>query len=61
MKHTQHPSFSVGILAGGKSTRMGQNKALMEFQNETMIARISRQLRDSGHPEVLVSSSQWGL
>ena len=61
MKHSQHPSFSVGILAGGKSTRMGQNKALMEFQNETMIARISRQLRDSGHPEVLVSASQRGL
>ena len=53
------PAFSVGILAGGKSTRMGQNKALMEFQNETMIGRISRQFSDCG--EVLVSASQRGL
>lgn len=53
------PAFSVGILAGGKSTRMGQNKALLEFQNETMIGRISRQFSDCG--EVLVSASQRGL
>lgn len=53
------PTFSVGILAGGKSTRMGQNKALLEFQNETMIGRISRQFSDCG--EVLVSASQRGL
>ena len=61
MTHTNHPPFSVGILAGGKSTRMGQNKALMEFQNETMIARISRQLKGCGVSEVLVSASQKGL
>lgn len=57
--NNQHPSFSVGILAGGKSTRMGQNKALMEFQNETMIGRISREFSDFG--EVLVSASGRGL
>lgn len=57
--NNQHTSFSVGILAGGKSTRMGQNKALMEFQNETMIGRISREFSDFG--EVLVSASQRGL
>jgi len=51
--------FSVGILAGGKSTRMGQNKALMEFQNETMIGRISREFSKVG--EVLVSASSHGL
>ena len=51
--------FSVGILAGGKSTRMGQNKALMEFQNETMIGRISREFKD--FPEVLVSAAERGL
>ena len=51
--------FSVGILAGGKSTRMGQNKALMEFQNETMIGRISREFSKLG--EVLVSASKCGL
>ena len=59
MKHTKHPAYSVGILAGGKSTRMGQNKALMEFQNETMIGRISKEFRGFG--EVLVSASQRGI
>ena len=53
------PSFSVGILAGGKSTRMGQNKALMEFNNETMIGRISRQFRNGG--EVLISAAERGI
>lgn len=52
-------SFSVGILAGGKSSRMGQNKALMEFNNDTMIGRISKQFKGFG--EVLVSASQRGL
>ncbi len=59
MHRTDRPAFSVGILAGGKSTRMGQNKALMEFQNETMIGRISRTF--SGAGEVLVSASQPGI
>ncbi len=51
--------FSVGILAGGKSSRMGQNKALMEFQNETMIGRISKAFK--GTSEVLVSAAERGV
>ena len=59
MKKPLTAAYSVGILAGGKSSRMGQNKALMEFQNETMIGRILRQFSDCS--EVLVSASQRGL
>ena len=59
MKHKTSPAFSIGILAGGKSSRMGQNKALMEFHNETMIERISKEFSDFG--EVLVSASQRGI
>ncbi|MBQ9872102.1 MAG: molybdopterin-guanine dinucleotide biosynthesis protein B [Eubacterium sp.] len=59
MERRKKHALSVGILAGGKSTRMGQNKALMQFQNETMIERISRRL--SGLGEVLVSASERGL
>ena len=58
-KNSSATAFSVGILAGGKSTRMGQNKALMEYQNETMIGRISREFSKLG--EVLVSASARGL
>ncbi len=59
MSRNRIPSFSVGILAGGKSTRMGQNKALMEINNETMISRISRQFKDCS--EVLVSAAEKGI
>ena len=51
--------FSVGILAGGKSTRMGQNKALMEYNNNTLIGRISKEFK--GSYEVLVSAAERGI
>ena len=56
MKKTK---FSVGILAGGKSTRMGQNKALMEFNNNTLIGRISKEFKHNS--EVLVSAAERGV
>ena len=59
MKNIHTIPLSVGILAGGKSTRMGQNKALMKFHNDTMIERISRQFR--GSHEVLISAAEKGL
>ncbi len=52
-------NYSVGVLAGGKSSRMGQNKALMEFNNETMIGRILKEFK--GSCEVLVSAAQRGI
>lgn len=50
---------SIGILAGGKSRRMGCNKALMELNNETMLARIIHSL--SGCGPILVSASEKGI
>lgn len=49
----------TGILAGGKSTRMGQNKALLQFNNQRFIDRISDEL--SSFSEVLISSAQKGI
>ena len=45
--------LSVGILAGGRSSRMGQNKALLKLGNERIISRLTREL--GGFSEVLVS------
>lgn len=34
------------ILAGGKSQRMGQNKALMDFEGKTFIGNIIKNIED---------------
>ena len=42
------------ILAGGKSRRMGENKAFLTLEGKTFLARISEQL--GGFEEVLLSA-----
>ena len=46
--------YSVGILAGGKSSRMGKNKALLEYESNTFIGRIINEF--DGH-EIIISAS----
>lgn len=49
-------SSPVGlVLAGGKSTRMGADKALLEKDGEPLVARQTRLLREAGCARVLVS------
>ncbi len=50
--------YSVAILAGGKSTRMGQDKALLKLNNERFIDRLAREFRPCG--EVFLSSAHPG-
>ena len=45
--------IGVGILAGGKSTRMGEDKALLRVGNERIIDRIIKQFADCG--ELVIS------
>lgn len=45
--------LSTGILAGGKSSRMGQNKALLTINNQRFLERITEEL--SAFDEVLLS------
>ena len=47
-------AYSVGILAGGKNSRMGKNKALLEYESGTFISRLFREF--DGH-EIIISSS----
>lgn len=43
------------VLAGGRSRRMGQNKALLQLNGETLLARTQRLLTDWGCGRVVVS------
>ncbi len=43
------------VLAGGASSRMGTDKAWIEWRGEPMIVRQARLLREAGASEVLVS------
>ena len=47
--------FSAVILAGGKSSRMGRDKALLEVDGHPLLARQIRLARESGADEVFIS------
>jgi len=51
--------LSAGILAGGKSTRMGQNKALLKLNDRRFIDRISGEL--GSFSQVLISVAEKGV
>jgi molybdopterin-guanine dinucleotide biosynthesis protein A len=48
-------NFSAVILAGGKSSRMGRDKALMEIGGQTFLARQIKLARETGAGEVFIS------
>lgn len=52
-------NLSVGVLAGGKSTRMGQDKALLQLESKRFIDRICEEL--GGFSQVLISAARKGL
>lgn len=51
-------NISTGILAGGKSTRMGKNKALLTVNEKRFIDKIADEL--SSFSEVLISAAEKG-
>ncbi len=48
-------SFSAVILAGGKSSRMGRDKAFLEIGGQTLLARQIEIVRAAGASEVFIS------
>ncbi len=57
----QHPDdmlkFSVVIQAGGKSSRMGQDKALLPFRGTTMLEYILRQIEGLGEETLIITNT----
>ncbi len=47
--------FSAVILAGGKSSRMGRDKAFLELDGQTLLVRQIKLARDAGATEVFIS------
>ena len=50
--------LGIGILAGGKSSRMGENKALMKIGRERIIDKLTREL--GGFSELIISAAKKG-
>ena len=48
-------NFSAVILAGGKSLRMGRNKAFLEIDGKTLLARQIKLARQTGAAEIFIS------
>ncbi len=48
-------NFSAVILAGGKSSRMGRDKALLETWGQTLLARQIKLARETGAAELFIS------
>lgn len=48
-------NFTAVILAGGRSSRMGRDKARIRLHGQTLLARQIKLARDSGAAEILIS------
>ena len=48
------------VLAGGKSSRMGQDKAMLTIENETLLERNVRLLKQAGCDDVFISGNYQG-
>ena len=56
------PAFlSAIILAGGKSSRMGQDKALLTLGGETQLSRTVALAKAAGCDQILISRNQAGF
>ena len=51
--------IEIGILAGGKSTRMGKNKALLEWNNRSFLQTLRDELQEFSR--VSISAAQKGI
>jgi molybdenum cofactor guanylyltransferase len=57
-KTVKYPNLSAIILAGGKSTRMGQDKALLKVDGDPMIVHIATKLKELFGEIIIGSNNQ---
>ena len=57
MGSESHPRTVGLVLAGGRSRRMGSDKALLSWRGETLLSHMQHCLRASGASRVLVSGA----
>jgi molybdopterin-guanine dinucleotide biosynthesis protein A len=55
MSSGPNPAFSAAVLAGGRSTRMGVDKAFLRVGGELLLDRQLRIAREAGAAELLIS------
>jgi len=53
--------FGAIILAGGRSSRMGRDKATLAWDGEPAIARVARLARAAGARRLMVAGGDYGL
>lgn len=61
MPQITKPAFSVLVLSGGKSSRMGRDKALLQLDGQTLLERSKRLGEALGAQQVLVSRNEPGF
>lgn len=55
------PQLAVVVLCGGRSVRMGQDKANIAFGNETLLQRVCRLTAAVGNPVIVVAAANQDL
>ncbi len=53
---TNQPTPAAILLCGGRSSRMGQSKALLDWQGQSLIERVVAKIAAVAHPILVVAS-----
>ena len=55
------PAFTAVILAGGLSSRMGQDKALLQINGQSLLEHMQQRVSQAGASQIIISRNQPGF